>query len=151
MNLRLNMTEAVCFDIETIADPEAVPLLPAVEPDSRLKDPAKIAEDIKRKEVEQLSKLGLSPWTSYICAFGWKAYGNEGVLMLERATPDHEEELLESIFYLLSRHKEFITFNGASFDVPFLYAHALLRGVKTGVHIDTQKYRVGNHLDVLVS
>lgn len=148
MNLRINMDEAVCFDIETIADPEAIPLLPPVEPDSRLKDPAKIAEDIARKEAEQLSRLGLSPWTSYICAFGWKANGNEGGLMLERATPDAEEELLDMIFQHLSHYKSFITFNGAAFDIPFIYAHALIRGVKTGVYIDTAKYRIGNHLDV---
>lgn len=46
-NVQIN---PIAFDLETIADASVIPHLPPVDPDSRLKDPEKIKENIKEKK-----------------------------------------------------------------------------------------------------
>lgn len=148
MSIRFDQRKTVCFDLETIADPDTIPFLPEVSANGRLADPRKIAADIAEKEAEQVGKMGLSPWHSYIAAFGWKSLDNEGVILLDDATPEAESDLLINAWEVLGKFENFITFNGLHFDAPFMSAHSLRRGVTPEVRIDCQKYRVTNHLDV---
>lgn len=47
----------ITFDLETIADKSIIPLLPPIEPDTRLKDPTKIKASIEKKEADRLAKI----------------------------------------------------------------------------------------------
>ena len=59
------------IDIETYENVDLIPLLPAVEPDSRLKDEAKIQADIEKKRQEQISKMALNPLWGKIACIGY--------------------------------------------------------------------------------
>lgn len=48
------MKKVITFDLETIADKSVIPLLPPLEPDTRLKDPAKIKTSIEKRKLTDL-------------------------------------------------------------------------------------------------
>jgi len=138
----------ITFDLETIADKSVIPLLPPVEPDSRLKDPVKIKANIKEKEKDRISKLGLDPATARICCFGWY-YGKEvHHVILEAETHEAEKKLLQQAWEILVEGDHFATFNGNAFDVPMLKMRSLVNHVRPAVNISTKKYTIQNHTDV---
>jgi hypothetical protein len=123
------------IDIETapLADAALQVFLPEFKADSRLKDPIKIAEDIKAKEASFYEKATLSPLTSEVCALGvWEVGKDEPELYC--GTP--EEKLINIFSDLLVysddstavRQYDIITFNGNNFDIPFLCRRALKYG-----------------------
>jgi len=142
------MTNIKCFDLETIADKSAIPLLPPVEADSRLKDPAKIKASIEKKEADRLSKLGLDPATARICCFGWHDGKNSHHIILEDETPKAEKKLLQQTWEVLAEGDHFVTYNGIGFDVPMLLMRSLINRVRPAVKISTKKYVIANHTDV---
>lgn len=141
----------IAFDLETIADPSAYCDLPPVEPSSNLKDPLKIAEDIRKKEAKQFEELSLNPWTNIICAFGWSTGVQSGHLILHGADIDCRKALMGEIWKGLGGFELFITFNGIAFDVPTLKAQSLMLRVQPTVALATSKYTAGNHLDLRVA
>ena len=60
------------LDIETapLAQNEILRFAPEFKADSRLKDPAKIAEDLKTKQEKFISNAALNPLVSKVCAVG---------------------------------------------------------------------------------
>jgi len=142
------MYKTITWDLETIADKSVIPLLPPVKPDSRLKDSIKIEADIKKKEIEQIAKLGLDPTTARICCFGWHDSRDAHHYMLESESPEAEKKLLQKIWDILSTGDHFVTFNGNQFDVPMLLMRSLINRVRPAVQISTKKYTITNHTDV---
>ena len=139
--------KSIAFDFETIADKSIISLLPEIEPDSRLKDPVKIAQNIKNKEVKRVQELGLNPATSLICCFGWHDGEKSGHIML--ADEENEKALIEATWEKLSEYDHFISFNGINFDIPTLKMHSLKNRVRPAVNISTKRYDTkGNHADV---
>lgn len=142
------MPRYLCVDIETVGHPEAENWLGPVEPDARLKDPAKIAESIKTKTDERNEKLGLDPDCCRIVALGYHVVGgNEPVCAL---CVDEEQErfALERFWlaYTAVSDTVLVTFYGHSFDLPVLLRRSMYLGVRHP-KISLDKYR-SPHIDV---
>ena len=140
--------KVITFDVETITDSSVIPLLPPIEPDSRLKDPKKIEENVKKKEIDRNSKLGLDPATARICCFGWHVDGKTDSIMLQEESGDAEKMLLNGAWKVLVEGDHFVTFNGNNFDIPVLLMRSLVNRVKPAINISTKKYTIINHTDV---
>ena len=120
----------IVFDIETIPNRNMVSRLPAIEIKAgNLKDPAKIAEKEKAAKQEQIEKMALSPLYGRICA--WVGAEDENAVWMdciEAETDAEETRIIESAFELISETRV-ITYNGTSFDLPFLYRRAVILGI----------------------
>lgn len=144
------MDKIITWDLETIADKSVIPLLPPVEPDTRLKDPIKIKANIEKKEADRIAKLGLDPVTARIACFGWfdGEQGKSYHYILEAETAEAEKALLQKAWDILALAQHFVTFNGNGFDVPMLLMRSLVNRVRPSVQISTKKYTIQNHTDV---
>ena len=140
--------KTIVFDLETIGNKSIVKHLPPVEPDSRLKNPEKIADNIKAKEIKQISELGLNPTTCQICIFGWHDGKESGHILLKEETKEAEQELLQEAWEILSEAERFVTFNGIDFDVPVLKFRSLANRIRPAIQISTRKYVIENHYDL---
>ena len=147
----------IVFDIETMRNASMIDRLPLIEVKAgNLKDPAKIAEKQEAAKNEQIEKMALSPLYGRICA--WCAVDDEGTSFCEcisADTNDEEFELIAKAFECLSVYDRIITYNGNSFDLPFLYRRAALLGVDPRfvgmppLAEMTSKYRNEHHADLM--
>lgn len=145
------MEKIIAIDLETIADPTMIPILPEVSPAKNLKDPAKIEADIEAKKKKQIMEMGLSPMVNMICCAGWyDSNGEAGAVMLAEATPEAEKNLLIEFWDILSGYEHFVTFNGRAFDLRCMLLHGIGHGIRPSVNIDKGRYnRPGsNHTDL---
>jgi predicted PolB exonuclease-like 3'-5' exonuclease len=145
------MKKIIAIDLETIADPSMLSILPEVTPAGNLKDPAKIEADIEKKKKAQISGMGLSPMTNMICCAGWwDSAGKSGAVMLDAATGEAEKNLLLEFWDLLSGYDHFVTFNGRSFDLRCMLLHGISCGIRPSVNIDHGRYNKAgsNHTDL---
>ncbi len=131
-------TAYVVFDIETgeaLTDEMAEHLFSQIEPDKRLKDPAKIEADIEKKKIEVREKAALSAATGSVVAIGWSVYPQVQTESPYAFTVGCRDEcsLIEIFFEALRDLKEydvrFVTYNGRRFDFPFLLARAMLHSI----------------------
>lgn len=154
----------LAVDIETARIDELCGSIP--EPEVKLgnlKDPAKIAEKQKEAKDDQVAKMALDPRFSRVMVIG-TAVRCGPVIMPEVATiedtfnsmppgsaDEGERSLLAWFWEKVNDHEGLVTFNGASFDIPFLTWRSLLLGVRC-VRIECGKYRCsdgrGQHLDL---
>lgn len=139
-----------CIDIETYGKPEGMIrdyLIDHIKPDARLKDPQKVEADVKAKAAAIDEKAALSPTTGRIVCVGIKrvdGLDEETTTHIAR-TPEEEATMLMGVAEILShgsggpdetgRSQPFtpfalVTFNGQSFDLPFLAARTAVAGVK---------------------
>jgi len=119
------------IDIETAPLPpgEIEAFQPEFKADTRLKDPIKIAEDIKNKKEKFIANAALNPLTSYICALGiWEISQNQPELYIST----NEKNIIEAFLELIKEENltrtRLVTFNGMNFDIPFLCRRGLLYG-----------------------
>lgn len=146
----------VVFDIETIPNRDMVSRLPAIEIKAgNLKDPAKIAEKEKAAKQEQIEKMALSPLYGRICA--WVGAEDENAVRLDciKAETDAEEtRIIESAFESLFGNRV-VTYNGTSFDLPFLYRRAVILGIDVRefnlppLAEMTARYNNKHHVDIM--
>lgn len=115
------------IDIETYENVDLIPLLPAVEPDSRLKDEAKIQADIEKKRQEQISKMALNPLWGKIACIGY--YNDD----FQFCDIDDEKTMLKHFFdYIRENPKRvLVTYNGLGFDLPFIAKRAVINKMAT--------------------
>ncbi len=137
------------FDLETIADPSAIKLLPDPKPDGRLTPGSeKYQLDIAKKRAAQIDNMPVNPHQNIICAASWYASkGDNGYILLE--DEQSEKKLLNDSWGILSEFDYFITFYGIRFDVPCLTIHSMRHRVRPCVDISTHRYNSHNqnHLD----
>lgn len=119
----------LAFDIETIPNTAMIARLPEPEVKAgNLKDPAKIAEKIEEAKKAQIEKMALSPLYGRICC--WCIHDGDvstGTCIKEE-TDEAETQIIEGAFQILSG-QTVITYNGTSFDLPFLYRRAVILGI----------------------
>ena len=151
------MTE-VTFDIETIPNTSMIARLP--KPDVKagnLKDPAKIAEKEAAARAEQIEKMALSPLWGRVCAWvGAEDAETVHAECLTAETDAEEARIVEEAFRTLSKGR-IVTYNGKTFDLPFIYRRAVLLGIDprefgmpTLADL-TSKYSSENrHIDIMV-
>ena len=121
----------IAFDIETIPNTSLIDRLPEPEVKTgNLKDQAKIAEKIEEAKKAQIEKMALSPLYGRVCC--WCAHDSETDTTtgscINADTDAEETEVIERAFLLFSKFKV-ITYNGSSFDLPFLYRRAVILGI----------------------
>jgi len=141
--------KSVIFDIETIANPAAIPLLPPIEVDKRLKDPVKIEAQKAEKAIKQIETMGLDKTTCLICCITTLDVETDEIKSVE-LNPDtlDEKELIENFWEIVHPYSRFITFNGNGFDIPVLTFRSMVNNVQPSVKISTKRYQIGNHVDV---
>ena len=108
------------------------------------------------KALEELkSGLGFSPLTGQIVAIGVLDYDkNQGVVYFQAPgenlkefqednitfKPCSEKEMLENFWKGAEKYNEFITFNGRSFDAPFLAVRSAVHKIKTSKDLMSNRY-----------
>lgn len=141
----MNKMSTLIFDIETIGedfdslDKTSQHML------TRWIEQEYLDEDERRTRIENLKdQLGFSPLTGSIVAIGaLNAEKNEGAVYFSGPQKNvefedggikyksmSEKEMLEQFWTLAKLHSHFVTFNGRSFDVPFMMVRSAVHGVK---------------------
>lgn len=149
------------FDIETIPNAALVDSLP--EPEVALgntKDPDKVREKMAEAKKKQVEKMGCNPLYGRICSFSF--YGEDETARkfhtIKEACDADEIELIKLIFDELKIAEEtptvIITWNGFSFDFPFVFKRAALLRVEKPQYIPglaywNRKYKHDVHIDLM--
>jgi len=116
------------------------------------------------------NELGFSPLTGEIVAIGvLDYYKNEGAVYYQAPGQKNEEikedgisfkqmeeeEMLRKFWELANRYDTFITFNGRTFDVPFLMVRSAIKGVRPtkdlmqGRYLYQQRNNSAIHIDLI--
>lgn len=155
----------IAFDIETMVDEQLYQAFtqPCDVKLGNLKDPAKIAEKLAEAEARQRDAAALNPHVSRVLSFHIAETTDRMTTPAVRSQfllpkPDQESlsaseaALLRALWLEVASADRIVTFNGASFDVPFVMRRSLLLGVSPSIAIEHGKYRVtdgrSNHIDV---
>jgi predicted PolB exonuclease-like 3'-5' exonuclease len=136
------------FDLETIANPTCINIMPEVVANKTFKDPEKISADIESKKKAQREEMGLDPLTNIICCAGWYSEQGPGQIILTGI--ESEKQLLEAWWDVAEGFDHFVSFNGRAFDMRCLLLHGMAHGVRPSVSIDSGRYNHpgGNHTDL---
>lgn len=112
-----------------------------------LRQPEASEEEIEARRREAIDRFGLDPTTGRIVCIG--------LLDLETSRSEaysgtDERGLLASFWQFLDRRRPevFITFNGKSFDFPFINIRSAILGVAPTLPLPTRRYSTQPHFDV---
>ncbi len=148
---------SVVFDIETLA----LPL--ASFDDAQRKYLLKFAATDEEREAE-IQKFALSPLTAQVVAVAmvnpetmmgkvfFQAAGQEKFLSEDgnvEYVSGTEPELLALFWSTIQHYSQFITFNGRSFDCPFLMLRSAFLGVRPTRNLVPYRYDSNVHCDLL--
>jgi predicted PolB exonuclease-like 3'-5' exonuclease len=149
--------KTMVFDIETVPAHDLREL------------PAGVVESLttsaNRKDMEPGALMGLSPFFGRVVSLaigdGDSTESVEDVTVLAvppegRSPAAHpkwfrpvgEAELLRSFWALASRAETVVSFNGRSFDLPFLVTRSLIHGIPARVDLLSQRFALRPHLDL---
>jgi|GEM_PF-4067819 len=138
--------EYLVFDIETAGRDDAMNLLDPVEPAKNLKDPEKIAADIKAKLQDRIDKLALDMNLNRIVAIAATGKTRTGEISMNTVCRDLEEEKAAlwqfwSMAAPVSMQPiKLIGFCCLRFDLPVLIQRTRLHGLPEP-RVDMGKYR----------
>jgi 3'-5' exonuclease len=147
----------VVFDIETLA-------YPLETFDEAQQEYLMRFAKTEEEKADAVMKLSLAPFTAQIVAVamvnpdsqqGKVFYQNpEGQPSaspdgLAEFVPGTETEMLREFWKTIARYGQFITFNGRSFDCPFIMLRSAILGVKPSRNLMTYRYSAGEHCDLL--
>jgi hypothetical protein len=147
----------VVFDIETLGFP--IESFDEVRQEYLLRF-AKTDEE----RADALAKLNLAPFTAQIVAIGMlNPDSNQGKVFYQAPekdpwtsedgmaefVPGTEEIMLTEFWKTVARYGQFITFNGRSFDCPFLMLRSAILGVKPSRNLMPYRYGANEHCDLL--
>ncbi|HLX13559.1 MAG TPA: ribonuclease H-like domain-containing protein [Bacteroidota bacterium] len=148
---------SIVFDIETLGFP--LDSFDEIQQEYLLK----FADSDEKRELE-IQKFALSAFTGKIIAIGMMNPDTlagkvcyQGDTKEEWTSPDgkvqyvacSESEMLVDFWNTIPRFKNFITFNGRSFDCPFITHRSMILGVKPSRNINTYRFSVEPHCDLL--
>jgi DNA polymerase elongation subunit (family B) len=147
---QIKESNQIAIDIETMPDKSVVGLLPEPSIDSRLKDPDKIEDAKVKAKIEQIEKMALSPLTGKIASI---AYYNNEIQEVDIITDDNEIELLNN-FWKKIIGKQIITYNGKSFDVPYIFKRGIIHKLEWATIRNMKQYTdrfksESKHIDVM--
>lgn len=126
----MNLTRSLCFDLETVALPQAADYVPPPDLDSvaapgTWKDPVKIADEIARKRVAleaeyvtAVQRAALDWNLGRIVAIGTAIDG--GPAQVTVCHDEDQERQALMAFWALAQRQRLIGFNARSFDAPYL-------------------------------
>lgn len=142
------MSRYLIVDIETVPHPDAHQWASAVKAAANLKDPEKIAADLKAKAEKQADEFGLDPDCNRIVALGFHVVGgSDPECFLMRDEFEERQHLLEfwQVYRQVSDTK-LVTFNGFRFDLPVLMRRSMYLDVPYPL-LSIDRYR-SEHIDV---
>jgi len=120
------------IDIETIYDVTMEPFLPEKKEKDKKNPREKVQFDSNFNEI------------CCISAYDGENAKHFGLSEFEF----NENKMLEEFWKYVQNFDRFITFNGNSFDIPFLYKRSFINRVVPSVFISTKKYYLENHIDI---
>lgn len=157
------MTPSVVLDIETVPT-EAAMAAPYSEaertPPGNMSKPETIAKWRENDRVEwetaRIKQFSLSPRQGRILCLGMSLPCSDGPIYAGHVaeTEDKEASLLKTFWDVMEHHNgRIVTFNGRTFDLPFLVLRSLHHGITHKLSSDTlrlwfARYRVTPHCDV---
>jgi len=156
---------ALIFDIETIGyDFESLDLVTQNNLTRWIKRQSGDDEKQYQAQFRDLKEgLGFSPLTGEIVTIGvFDSASDRGVvyyqapdLNLSEETeenfvfkPKTEKEMLENFWQGVKNYKEFVSFNGRSFDVPFLLLRSAINKVKPSINLMGDRYLRYQNLNI---
>jgi hypothetical protein len=116
------------------------------------------------ERTETIQRMNLNPFTAHVIAIGMiNPDSDQGKVLFEapksepRFSADgkvefvacSETEMLEEFWKTVSHYGQFITFNGRSFDGPFLMLRSALLGIRPIRNLLPNRYSVNEHCDLL--
>lgn len=147
----------VVFDIETLG-------FPLESFDEKQQEYLMKFAETDEEKIEVIQKLNLSPLTAKIIAIGMlNPDSNQGKVfydapaeepwssedgMIEFVASD-ERSMLEDFWKTITHYAQFITFNGRSFDCPFIMLRSALLGVKATKNLMPYRYASNEHCDLM--
>lgn len=147
------------LDIETVPNLNLIDALPEIEVAiGNMVDPAKIAAKTKKCKDEQVSKMALDPFWGRICSYAVYGPDIKKYHTVDEVSDTSEIELISEILALMcvteKTHPYIITWNGAKFDMPFIFKRAMLLKVEIpagcmGLSHWTKKYTHTPHCDMM--
>ena len=143
------------LDIETIPNSKMVNKLP--EPDVKYgntKDEEKRQAKRQEAKQEQIDKMALNPLYGRICCVALVSAGGMNYMIDDVDTDEKEKKIIEFIKSQamdMSMSPKICTWNGLSFDIPFIYKRALILGVDMKVPMSHWMKRYSNipHCDLM--
>lgn len=147
----------VVFDIETMAYP--LESFDEVQQEYLMRF-AKTEEE----RSDALLRLALTPFTAQIIAIGMlNPDSNQGKVYYQAPAaerwhsedgmvefiPGSEKEMLEEFWKTIVHYAQFITFNGRTFDCPFLMLRSAMLGIKPTRNLMPYRYGANEHCDLL--
>jgi DNA polymerase elongation subunit (family B) len=147
----------VVFDIETLGFP--IDTLDESQQEYLLRF-AKTEEE----RLDAVQKLSLTPFTAQILAIGMlnpdsnqgkvfyqgpgeqPAFVDDGLVEL---IPSSEEGILTEFWKTIARYTQFITFNGRTFDCPFIMLRSAILGVHPTRNLMPYRFSTNEHCDLL--
>jgi DNA polymerase elongation subunit (family B) len=118
--------------------------------------------DEERLEVVQ--KLALTPFTGHIIAIGMlNPDSKHGKVWFESAQPESftledgamemisasEKDMLEYFWQTIVHYEQYITFNGRSFDCPFIMLRSAILGIRPTKNLLPYRFSFHEHCDLL--
>ena len=116
------------------------------------------------ERLETIQKLALTPLTGHIIAIGMlNPDSHHGKVWFESDAQDSfasddgkvefvsatEKEMLEGFWQSIGHFNQFITFNGRSFDCPYIMLRSAILGVKPTRNLLPYRYSFSEHCDLL--
>lgn len=126
-----------------------------------------LEEEKRKKHAEVISRLALSPFTASIVSLALYDVerGTGAVYYISKTVGDtfivddfmfkerSEKEILEDFWEGARSYDMFVTFNGRSFTLPFLYHRSIVHKVRPTVDIAKERYvtkqKLPYHIDLL--
>lgn len=148
------------LDIESRPDPKLAELFTeSIKPDSRLKDPAKIAEDLREKNQEAQKLMSLDADYNEIICVGVKPIGQPAQMFSLKEFADwlklpqnpDEKQWKERSESTTNAALKMVTFNGKNFDIPTIIKCGIRENLDlpyTTLIKAMDKYRGDNHIDL---
>ncbi len=119
----------------------------------------------EEEEARERERLGLFPLTGRIVAIGMLNPESDKAMVLAEGLPGegsswepeegveywtgNEMEMLERFWDVVKRYQQIITFNGRTFDGPYLMLRSLLLGVAISRNLVPSRYKIVEHFDLL--
>jgi len=147
----------IVFDIETLA-------FPLESFDAQQQEYLMRFARTEEERVEAIQKLNLTPFTAQIIAIGMlNPDSQQGKVFYQSPNPGSslsedglvefvscpEQEMLQEFWKTVARYSQLITFNGRSFDCPFLMLRSALHGIKPTRNLLPYRYNANEHCDLM--
>jgi DNA polymerase elongation subunit (family B) len=147
----------VVFDIETLG-------YPLESFDEKQREYLMKFARTEEEKIDAVMKLNLTPFTAQVLAVGMlNPDSNQGKVFyqgpgetpsftdndLVELVPGTEEEIINGFWKTVSHYSQFITFNGRTFDCPFLMLRSAILGIRPSRNLMPYRYSATEHCDLM--